>query len=146
MTTRGMEQWEPSRHAWIVPRLSPASFRCSRSIARNHRQCTTRHTDPLLLLVADIDFPDLGRAPDMQRDRRRGQKPLTDGTEMVGIDFLPKGDHASRTVQKRAGGGSRLSECNASPAMQVAPRLQMLCGHWHRHHDTFRGRLDDLHL
>src|SRR5207247_10717928 len=126
MTTRGMEQWEPSRHAWIVPLLSPASFRCSRSIARNHRQCTTRHTDPFLLLVADIDFPDLGRAPDMQRGRSCRQHTLADGTDMVGIDFLPKGDHASRTVQKRAGGGGRLSECDAGPAMQVAPRLQVL--------------------
>jgi hypothetical protein len=103
-------------------------------------------TDPLPLLVADIDFPDLGRAPEMQRDRRRGQQPFADGTEMVGIDFLPKGDHASRAVQKRAGGGSRLSECDAGPTMQVSLRLQMLGGHRHRHHDPFRGRFDDLHL
>ena len=99
MFTLGMEQWELSRRAWIVALLSPVSFRCSRSIAGNDRQGTTRYTDPLLLLVADIDFPDLGRAPDMQRGRRRGQQPLADRTDMVGIDFLPKGDHASRTVQ-----------------------------------------------
>src|SRR3989442_1600057 len=103
-----MEQWELSRCAWIVALLSPVSFRCSRSIAGNDRQGTTRDTDPLLLLVADIDFPDLGRAPNMQRDRRPRQHPLGDRTDMVGIDFLPKGDHASRAVQKRAGGGSRI--------------------------------------
>src|SRR5438445_13445203 len=102
MTTRGMEQWEPSRHAWIVPLLTPASFRCSRSIARNHRQCTTRHTDPLLLLVADIDFPDLGRAADMQRDRRRRQNALTDGTAMVGIESGPNGGHPSGPGPNRA--------------------------------------------
>src|SRR5438552_19036995 len=101
MTTRGMEQWEPSRHAWIVPLLSPISFRCSRSIARNHRQCTTRHTDPLLLLVADIDLPDLGRAPDMQRGRRCGQHPFADGTEVVGIAFLREGDSAATSVLER---------------------------------------------
>src|SRR5260370_33289672 len=102
----GMEQWEVSWCAWIVALLRPVSFRCSRSIAGNDRQGTTRDTDPLLLLVADIDFPDLGHSPDMQRGRRRGQQPLADRADMVGIDFLPNGNQASRRVQKRAAGGS----------------------------------------
>jgi hypothetical protein len=65
---------------------------------------------------------------------------------MVGIDFLSKGGHTSRAVQKRADGCSRLSKGDTRPAMQVSPRLKMLRGDGHRHHDTFRGRLDNLHL
>jgi hypothetical protein len=97
------------------PLLSPVSFRCSRRIAGNDRTRTTRHTDALLLLVADTDFPDPGRAPDMQRDRRRGQKSLADSTDMVGIDFLPEGDQARRRPPKWLLVSLRLRSLSISP-------------------------------
>jgi hypothetical protein len=94
----------------------------------------------------DSYFPDVRCATDMQRDRRCGEKPLTDGANMIGIHLLPKCDHAWRTIQKRADGCSRLSESDTRPTMKVSQRLMMLCRDRHRHHDLFSGGLDYLHL
>ena len=57
-------------------------------LAGDHRHGEARDTDELVLLVPDLDVPDLAAATDMVGARRRRHEPCRDGTKVIRVDLL----------------------------------------------------------
>src|SRR6266487_6019137 len=82
----------------------------------------------------------------MQRGGRRGQDPLAERAEMIGIDLLTERAHSRWTVQESADGGCTLGQSETGSAVQEAPWLAMAQRDRHLHHDALTGCLDQLYL
>src|SRR6266700_590040 len=82
----------------------------------------------------------------MQRGGRRGQDPLAQRAEMIGIDLLTEGAHARWTVQERADGGGTLGQRETGSLVQETPGLAMARRDGHLHHDPLTADLDQLDL
>ena len=82
----------------------------------------------------------------MQRGGRRGQDPLAQRAEMIGIDLLTEGAHARWTVQERADGGGTLGQRETGSPVQETPGLVMARRDGHLHHDPLTAGLDQLDL
>ena len=80
-----------------------------------------RDANQLLTLVANLDLPDLGGASHMQRGGRRGQDPLAERAEMIGIDLLTERAHSQWTVQESTDGGCTLGQSETGSAVKEAP-------------------------
>src|SRR5438067_6389550 len=59
-------------------------FRCLG--APLHRQRQPRHAHQAIFIVGDADFPDLGRAPEVQRPRDAGDPAARSRAQMIGVD------------------------------------------------------------
>src|SRR5438128_4033865 len=113
---------------------------------RYDRQGAQRGANQPLTLVTNLDLPDLGGASHMQRGGRRGQDPLAQRAEMIGIDLLTEGAHARWTVQERADGGGTLGQREIGSPVQETTGLAMARRDGHLHHDPLTADLDQLDL
>src|SRR5438876_10482067 len=82
----------------------------------------------------------------MQRGGRRGQDPLAQRAEMIGIDLLTEGAHARWTVQERADGGGTLGQRETGSPVQETPGLVMARRDGHLHPAPLTAGLDQLDL
>lgn len=112
------------------PRAAGLSARAL--LHRHHCQGQARDAHALAGGIADINFPDLGAAPDMHRGSAPGHHPAALAAQVVGIDFHPDTHPLARIHAQVAGGAAQgFGQHHRGPAMQQAIRL--MGARIHRH-------------